>query len=101
VYDEPREALKKIPGLTLCEMPESRNNSFCCGGGGGRIWMETPRGERFADLRLAQAVETGAQVLATACPYCITNFEDSRLNAERGDAIEVKDITEVIREAIQ
>ena len=63
-------------------MPESRKNSLCCGGGGGRIWMETPKGERFSDLRLAQAVGTGAQVLATACPYCITNFEDSRLNRE-------------------
>jgi Fe-S oxidoreductase len=63
--------------------------------------METPKGERFSDLRLAQAVDTGAQVLATACPYCITNFEDSRLNSKDGGAIEVKDITEVIREAIQ
>ena len=100
VYDEPREALKKIPGLTLNEMPESRKNSFCCGGGGGRIWMETPKGERFSDLRLDQAVGTGAQVLATSCPYCITNFEDSRLNRQDGDAIEIRDITEVIREAI-
>ena len=100
VYDEPREALKKIPGLQLTEMPESGKNSFCCGGGGGRIWMETPKGERFSDLRLGQAVETGAQVLATCCPYCITNFEDSRLNREDGKTIEIRDITEIIREAI-
>ena len=69
IYDEPREALKKVPGLQLSEMPESRKNSFCCGGGGGRIWMETPKGERFSDLRLAQAIGVGAQVLATSCPY--------------------------------
>jgi Fe-S oxidoreductase len=100
IYDEPREALKKVPGLQLSEMPESRKNSFCCGGGGGRIWMETPKGERFSDLRLAQAIGVGAQVLATSCPYCITNFEDSRLNLKDGDAIEVKDITEIIRDAI-
>ncbi len=100
VFDEPREALKKIPGLELKEMPESRKNSFCCGGGGGRIWMETPKGERFSDLRLAQAVGVGAEVLATSCPYCITNFEDSRLNREDGGAIEIRDITEIIREAI-
>jgi Fe-S oxidoreductase len=100
VFDEPREALKKIPGLELNEMPESRKNSFCCGGGGGRIWMETPKGERFSDLRLAQAIGVGAQVLATSCPYCITNFEDSRLNTKGGDAIEVKDITEIIRDAL-
>ncbi len=100
VFDEPREALKKIPGLELKEMPESRKNSFCCGGGGGRIWMETPKGERFSDLRLEQAVGVGAQVLATACPYCTTNFEDSRLNRKDGGAIEIRDITEIVREAI-
>ncbi len=101
VFEQPREALKKIPGLQLKEMAESRNNSFCCGGGGGRIWMETPKGERFSDLRLEQAVEVGAQVLATCCPYCITNFEDSRLNRpDGGESIEVKDITEIIRDAI-
>jgi len=101
VFEQPREALKSVPGLQLNEMPESRNNSLCCGGGGGRIWMETPKGERFSDLRLEQAAGTGAQVLATACPYCITNFEDSRLNRPDGGAfIEVKDITEIIREAI-
>ena len=100
VYDEPRDALKSVPGLKLNEMPESRKNSFCCGGGGGRIWMETPKGERFSDLRLAQAIGVGAQVLATSCPYCITNFEDSRLNTKGGDAIEVKDITEIIRDAL-
>ncbi len=100
VYEEPREALKSVPGLKLSEMSESRKNSFCCGGGGGRIWMETPKGERFADLRLAQAIDLGAQVLVTACPYCITNFEDSRLNVPGADAIEVKDLTEVIRDAL-
>ena len=101
VFEQPREALKSVPGLQLSEMPESRKNSMCCGGGGGRIWMETPKGERFSDLRLEQAAGTGAQVLATSCPYCITNFEDSRLNRPDGGAsIEVKDITEIIREAI-
>ncbi|OGA58583.1 MAG: Fe-S oxidoreductase [Betaproteobacteria bacterium RIFCSPLOWO2_12_FULL_65_14] len=101
IFEEPREALQAIPGLELKEMPESRQNSFCCGGGGGRIWMETPKGERFSDLRLDQAVNVGAQVLATACPYCITNFEDSRLTrSDGGEGIEVKDITEVIRDAL-
>ena len=86
VFEQPREALKSVPGLQLKEMPESRNNSLCCGGGGGRIWMETPKGERFSDLRLEQAVSTGAQVLATSCPYCISNFEVSRLNRPDGGA---------------
>jgi Fe-S oxidoreductase len=100
IYAEPREALKKIPGITLLEMPDSMENSLCCGGGGGRIWMETQKGERFSDLRVAQAVETGAWVLATSCPYCIANFEDSRLTTGLADKIEIKDITEIIQESI-
>jgi Fe-S oxidoreductase len=100
IYDEPREVLKKVAGLELVEMPDSRQNSLCCGGGGGRIWMETKKGERFSDLRLEQAQEVGAKVLVTSCPYCITNFEDSRLTLEDSEAIEIKDITEIIQEAI-
>jgi Fe-S oxidoreductase len=100
IYDEPREVLKKIPGLDLQEMADSRRDSLCCGGGGGRIWMETPKGERFSDIRLEQAIGAGAEVLATFCPYCITNFEDSRLNREDSDVIEIKDITEIIQAVI-
>jgi Fe-S oxidoreductase len=100
IYDEPREALKKIPGLELNEMPESRENSLCCGGGGGRIWMETPKGERFSDLRLEQAIGVGAEVLVTSCPYCITHFEESRIALEDSEATEIKDITEIIQEVI-
>jgi Fe-S oxidoreductase len=100
IYDEPREILKKIPGLELNEMPDSRVDSLCCGGGGGRIWMETPKGERFSDLRLEQAMEVGAEVLVTSCPYCIANFEDSRLTLDVTENLEVKDITEIIREVI-
>jgi Fe-S oxidoreductase len=100
IYDEPREVLKKVPGIELVEMPDSRKDSLCCGGGGGRIWMDTAKGERFSDLRLEQAAETGAEELVTACPYCITNFEDSRLSVENGESIIIKDITEIISEAI-
>jgi Fe-S oxidoreductase len=99
VYDEPREVLKKVPGLQLIEMTDSREESLCCGGGGGRIWMETPKNERFANLRVKQAIETGAEVLATSCPYCISNFEESRLTLDCEKAIEVKDLAEVIQEA--
>ncbi len=101
IYDEPREILKKIPGLELNEMPDSRVDSLCCGGGGGRIWMETPKGERFSDLRLEQAMEVGAEVLVTSCPYCIANFEDSRLTLDVTENLEIKDITEIIREVIE
>ncbi|MGB9887849.1 MAG: (Fe-S)-binding protein [Moorellales bacterium] len=100
VFDEPREVLRSIPGLELVELPESGKNSLCCGMGGGRIWMETPKEERFSNLRLKQAVEVGAEVLVTCCPYCITSFEDSRLILEYSDVLEVKDLTEVVAEVI-
>jgi Fe-S oxidoreductase len=100
VYDEPRQALKKVPGLELVEMTDTLENSLCCGGGGGRIWMETVKGERFSDLRLDQALGAGAEVLATSCPYCITHFEESRIGLEDSEAIEIKDITEIIQEMI-
>jgi len=101
IYDPPRDLLRGLSGLELVEMPESRQNSFCCGGGGGRIWAETPKGERFSDVRLAQALETGADVLATSCPYCISNFEESRLALEGDGAPQIRDITELIHEALE
>jgi Fe-S oxidoreductase len=100
IYDAPRAVLRQVPGAELVEMSESRQHSLCCGGGGGRIWMETPKDERFSDLRLAQARATGAEVLVTACPYCITNFEESRLGLEGDDVLEVRDLTEVVAEAL-
>ena len=98
IYTPPRDILGMIKGLELVEMIDSHQDSLCCGGGGGRIWMDTPQEERFSDLRLHQARETGAEVLATACPYCITNFEESRLNLEYEDVLEVKDIAEIVSE---
>ena len=100
IYDEPREALQKVPGLELDEMPESRATSLCCGGGGGRIWMETVKGERFSDFRIEQAVGVGAEVLVTSCPYCITHFEESKLTLEDSESLDIKDITEIIAEVI-
>lgn len=100
IYDEPRAVLNQVPGLRLVEMPDSGKNSLCCGGGGGRIWMETPKGERFCDLRVEQAMDVKAEVLVTACPYCITNFEDSRLNLQLEESLEIRDLTEIIQEVI-
>jgi len=100
IYEEPREILKKIPGSQVVEMIDERVDSLCCGGGGGRIWEETPKEERFSVLRLKQAMDVGAKTLVTACPYCITMFEDSRLNLADPEAIEIKDITEIVQESI-
>lgn len=100
IYDAPRDILKSIPGLELMELPDSHEQAICCGGGGGRIWMDTPKGERFSDLRLEQALEMGADVLAVACPYCMLNFDDSVLTMSKESLIEIKDVAELVQEAI-
>jgi len=101
IYDAPRAVLQAVPGLELVELADARQNSLCCGGGGGRIWMDTPKAERFADLRLAQAQAVGATVLATACQYCISNFEESRLALPEEQELEIKDLTEIVLQAIE
>jgi len=100
IYDEPRAILQKIPGLDLVEMADAREDSLCCGMGGGRIWMETEKNERFSNLRIEQAIAVGAEVLATFCPYCVFALEDSRLVTNHADDIEIKDITEILLEVI-
>jgi len=101
LYEAPRALLGQVAGLELREMTDTREKSLCCGGGGGRIWMETPKEDRFSDLRLRQAVAAGAEVLATSCPYCITNFTDSSLDLGEGEALEIRDITEIIEDVLE
>ena len=78
VYEPPRSALKSLPlaGGQLVEMERSKRQSFCCGGGGGRAFMEEAQGKRISGIRLDQARETGAATVAAGCPFCITMFED-------------------------
>ena len=100
VYDEPREILQSIPGVTLVEMANHHENSLCCGGGGGGMWAETKKGERFSDIRLDQATDAGASVLAAVCPYCIANFKDSIVTTNKTEEIECRDIAELVLEAL-
>ncbi len=99
IYDEPRQVLESL-GAELVEMEDTRQYALCCGGCAGRLWLETPKGERLSDLRLEQAIKTGASLLAIGCPYCRANFQDSLLTQDKGDAIEIKDIIELVEEAI-
>lgn len=100
IYEEPRALISAVTGGGLVEMKRSRKESLCCGGGGGRLWMETPPEWRFSDLRIKEACETGASILATACPYCISMLEDSRKTTNKENEIEVKDISELVSEAL-
>jgi Fe-S oxidoreductase len=96
--EAPRQVLNAIPGIESVEMPRSRADTLCCGGGGGRMWQETPPGERFSDLRVQEAAETGAEVLVTACPHCISCLEDSLATA--GAEMRVMDLAEVAAAAL-
>jgi len=100
IYDEPREVLRSIPGLELVEFPDNRENSICCGGGAGRLWVDTEKGQRFSDIKLEQAIDLGVEVLAVACPYCMSMFKDSQLTVDKGETIAVKDIAELVEEAM-
>jgi len=100
VYDAPRKLLQSIPGVELIEFPDCREEAICCGGGAGRIWMETPKDERFSNLRVDQAVEKGAEIIAVACPYCYFNYRDSVLSMGKDNVLQVKDICELVAEAI-
>jgi Fe-S oxidoreductase len=100
VFEEPRAVLRSIPGLELVEFPHfNRQDSYCCGGGSGGAWLERPKGERMSDVRVQQAIETGADVLAVACPYCHQMFEDSVRTM--GASIEVRDVGELLDEAME
>jgi Fe-S oxidoreductase len=100
IYDPPRELIAAVPGAELKELSRNRKNSLCCGGGGGRVWMETKAGERFAELRITEALEEGASTLVTSCPYCITMLEDSCKVMGKGDQLRVIDLSELIAEKI-
>jgi Fe-S oxidoreductase len=99
-YDAPREVIGAIPGVSFIEMESFGSEALCCGGGGGRMWMETPIGERFSDVRVQQAASISADILATACPFCITCFEDS-IKAEKIQNLHVMDIAEIAAMSIQ
>jgi Fe-S oxidoreductase len=101
VFDEPRAVLTGIPGLKLVEMDRSREKSLCCEGGGGRMFLEgTNPGTRLAQMRVKEAIDTGAEILATACPFCLLTLDEAvkHLNAE--DKIRVMDIAEIAKEAL-
>ena len=89
-----RKVLAALPGVTLTEMAHSAVDTLCCGGGGGRMYLETEAGERFSDLRVDEAEVVGAQIMATACPYCIVCLEDSV--KARKLALRVLDVAEIV-----
>jgi len=94
VYEQPRSVLKTVTGLQLVELPRHREQSFCCGGGGGRVFLEEPEGQRINHLRTDEAIETAVSTVVTACPFCMTMLSDGA--KDRDDAFTVLDLAEVL-----
>jgi len=97
VIGETRAVLGAVPGLEVREMEYSGRQTFCCGAGGGRMWMEEKRGTRVNAERTRQALATGAEAVATACPFCLVMMRDGVADAgERGAEVSVQDISEIL-----
>jgi Fe-S oxidoreductase len=100
VYEAPRNALKSIPGLEVVEMNRSRDRGFCCGAGGARMFMEEHLGTRVNIERTEEALELKPDVIGTACPFCMTMMTDGVKEKEATGHVQVKDIAELVLEAI-
>src|SRR3954469_18297066 len=110
VMAAPRDVLGAVPGLELREMDKSGRNTFCCGAGGGRMWMEETRGTRINAERTRQALETGAGTVATACPFCMTMLKDGLSDAQADPAgaaaissagvVSARDIAEILADVV-
>ncbi len=101
IYSEPRKIISDIRGIKLVEMGRSCERSFCCGAGGGRMWMEEHLGKRINHLRLEDALETRAAMAATACPFCLTMIEDAAKDKEKEESLKVRDLAELVLEAME
>jgi Fe-S oxidoreductase/nitrate reductase gamma subunit len=100
IYDAPREVIKAVPGVRILEMKKSREEGFCCGAGGGGMWMDASGGKRINYLRFDQARETGAKVFGLACPYCMTMFDDAIKFNNLEDEMKVKDVAELVNDSM-
>ena len=101
VYEAPRKIAEAIPGLELREMERCRDRGFCCGAGGGHMWMEESRGRRINHIRTDQFLETGADTVGVSCPFCLQMFEEGIQSSESAPAgTQAKDLLEILDESL-
>ena len=96
IYDAPREVIGSISSIEQVEMPRNRQEGFCCGAGGGRMFMEEDTGTRINHNRIKEAAETGANEVSTACPFCLTMLSDAVKETDLSDTLKVRDISELM-----
>jgi Fe-S oxidoreductase len=99
VFDEPRELLKAQEGLEIVEMKRNRANGFCCGAGGANVWYEVPEKKKIGEIRVEEAMETGAGTMAVGCPFCVTMFEDAAKSLGN-ETLAIKDLAEIVAESL-
>ncbi|MCL5029730.1 MAG: heterodisulfide reductase-related iron-sulfur binding cluster [Bacteroidetes bacterium] len=97
-FDAPRQSLKSVKGLELIEMKRNKTKGFCCGAGGGRMFLEDEEGGRINIERTKEALETQANTIASACPFCMTMLTDGVKHFEKTEQVEVRDIAEIVFE---
>ncbi|NOU65010.1 4Fe-4S dicluster domain-containing protein [Paenibacillus sp. LMG 31461] len=100
VYEEPRNVLRAIPGVELVEQARSRENSMCCGAGGGMMWMEETAGTRVNVARTEQLLSVKPTVISSACPYCLTMVEDGTKLKEVEEKVKARDIAEILAQSV-
>lgn len=101
VYDAPRNILQSIPGLDLIEMQNNKQRSQCCGGGGGGAWQILPMDEDHGVQRVREALDTDAEIIATACPYCVRMLNDAITKLGVEDKIQVRDVAELLLQSVE
>ena len=99
-YESPRAVLDALGGVRRVEMKRSRDKSFCCGAGGGRMWMEEKEGKRVNIERTDEALSLHPDVIGTGCPFCMTMITDGVKTQEAAEKVQVKDIAELVLEAV-
>jgi Fe-S oxidoreductase len=100
-YDAPRDVLDAVGGVRRLEMLRSKDRSFCCGAGGGRMWMEETEGKRVNMERTDEALATKPDVIGTGCPFCMTMLTDGVKAREAAERVQVKDVAELVLEAME
>jgi Fe-S oxidoreductase len=100
IYQAPREILRAISGTESVELARSGPRSFCCGGGGGHMWMEEPPEKRVNVRRAEQIVDAKVDVVATACPYCLSMLEDGLKAKEAEESVKAMDLSELVIETV-
>jgi Fe-S oxidoreductase/nitrate reductase gamma subunit len=101
IYDAPREVIASVTGRAPCEMERRLEKSFCCGAGGGRMWMEESEGTRINVARVEEALKKGPKTICVSCPYCLTMFEDGLKSIKADDKVKVMDVAEIVSRGLK